>query len=76
MPGLLTPEAFLEEAKLMHLLRHQKIVQLIAVRTTTEPIWIIRELLVNGALKDYLRKDEGRTITFNIIADMAGQVWD
>ncbi|KAH3721196.1 hypothetical protein DPMN_064115 [Dreissena polymorpha] len=70
----MTPEAFLEEAKLMHHLRHQKLVQLMAVCTKTEPIWIITELMVNGALLDYLRKDEGRTITFNIIADMAGQV--
>ncbi|KAH3805974.1 hypothetical protein DPMN_134284 [Dreissena polymorpha] len=60
----------------MHHLRHQKILQLIAVCTKSEPIWIITELVVNGALLHYLREDEGRTTTFNIIADMAGQIWD
>jgi len=70
----MTAEAFLEEAKLMHQLRHTKLVQLMAVCSKSEPIWIITELMVNGALLDYLRKDEGKTLTFEIIADMAGQV--
>ena len=73
--GQMTAEDFLSEAKLMHHLRHTKLVQLMAVCTKTEPIWIITELMVNGALLDYLRKDEGKTLQFNHIADMAGQVW-
>ncbi|KAH3731063.1 hypothetical protein DPMN_057068 [Dreissena polymorpha] len=67
----MTQKAFLEEAELMYRLRHPKLVQLIAV--CTKPSHIITELMVNGALLDYLRKDQGRTITFNIITNMAGQ---
>lgn len=72
--GQMTADDFLAEAKLMHHLRHPKLVQLMAVCTKTEPIWIITELMINGALLDYLRKDEGKTLQFNLLADMAGQV--
>ena len=58
----------------MHQLRHHKLVQLMAVCTKSEPIWIITELMVNGALLDFLRKDEGKTLDFKHIADMASQV--
>lgn len=70
----MSSEDFLSEAKLMHKLRHRKLVQLLAVCSLTEPIWIITELMINGALLDYLRKDEGRSIKFAIIIDMAAQV--
>ena len=72
--GQMTVEDFLSEAKLMHQLRHHKLVQLMAVCTKSEPIWIITELMVNGALLDFLRKDEGKTLDFKHIADMASQV--
>jgi len=58
----------------MHKLRHRKLVQLLGVCTEDEPMYIITELMSNGALLDYLRKDEGRTITFAIVIDMAAQV--
>jgi serine/threonine protein kinase len=73
-PGAMTAEDFLQEAKLMHKLRHRKLVQLLAVCTNTEPILIITELMVNGALLDYLRKDEGRSLKFVVLVDMASQV--
>ncbi|KAL5015656.1 hypothetical protein ScPMuIL_005245 [Solemya velum] len=73
-PGAMAPEEFLAEAKLMHRLRHSKLVQLLAVCTTAEPIWIITELMVNGSLLDYLRKDEGRAINFKEIVDIAAQI--
>lgn len=31
--------------------------------------------MINGALLDYLRKDEGKSLQFKDLADMAGQVW-
>lgn len=70
----MTAEDFLSEAKLMHKLRHRKLVQLLAVCTATEPIWIITEMMVNGSLLDYLRKDEGKSIKLPVIVDMAAQV--
>ena len=73
--GTMSPEAFLEEARIMHQLRHRKLVQLLAVCSQAEPIWLITELMVNGALLDYLRKDEGKTVKFPVIVDMAAQVW-
>ena len=72
--GTMSTEAFLEEAKIMHKLRHRKLVQLLAVCTAAEPIWIVTELMVNGALLDYLRKDEGRLVKFPIVVEMAAQV--
>ena len=73
-PGQMTAEAFLEEAKIMHRLRHRKLVQLMGVCSTCEPIYIITELMVHGALLDYLRKDEGRTLGLKDLLDMAAQV--
>ena len=37
-------------------------------------MYIITELMVNGALLDYLRKDEGRLIKLKEIIDLAAQV--
>ncbi|XP_046562726.1 tyrosine-protein kinase SRK2-like [Haliotis rubra] len=73
-PGTMTTEAFLAEAKIMHQLRHRKLVQLIAVCTDEEPILIMTELMTNGALLDYIRKDEGQRIRFPTIIDMASQI--
>ena len=44
------------------------------VCSTVEPIYIITELMVNGALLDHLRKDEGKTVRIKEMIDMAGQV--
>jgi serine/threonine protein kinase len=75
-PGSMTKEAFLEEAKIMNRLRHRKLVMLLGVCTASEPIYIITELMSNGALLDYLRLDEGRMISIAIVIDMAAQVGD
>jgi len=75
-PGAMTVEAFLEEAKIMHKLRHRKLVQLMGVCTKDEPMYIITELMVNGSLLEYLHKhnDGIILITLNHIIDMAAQV--
>jgi len=70
----MSAEAFLEEAKTMHRLRHRKLVQLLGVCTTDEPMYIITEMMSNGSLLEYLRKDEGHLITITIVIDMAAQV--
>ena len=74
--GTMSPEAFLEEARIMHKLRHRKLVQLIAVCSTQEPIYIITELMCNGALLDYLRKNECSTnrLTIYNLVEIAAQV--
>ena len=75
-PGTMSADAFLEEAKIMHKLRHRKLVQLMGVCTRTEPMYIVTELMVNGSLLEYLHKynDGLINITFNHIIDMAAQV--
>ena len=72
-PGTMSIEAFLEEAKIMHRLRHPKLVQLMGVCTQGEPMYIITELMVNGALLDYLRSERSN-IPFKTLVDMAAQV--
>ncbi|XP_048255908.1 proto-oncogene tyrosine-protein kinase Src-like isoform X2 [Haliotis rufescens] len=73
-PGTMSPEAFLEEAMIMHQLRHKRLVQLRAVCSSEEPILIITELMVNGSLLDYIRKDQGQKIRFLNIISMASQI--
>ena len=70
----MSADAFLEEAKIMHKLRHRKLVQLMGVCTNAEPMYIITELMVNGSLLDYLRRDEGRVLKLPILIDMSAQV--
>ena len=72
-PGTMSIEAFLEEAKIMHKLRHPKLVQLMGVCTQGEPMYIITELMANGALLDYLRQEKAN-IPFKTLVDMAAQV--
>lgn len=54
-PGTMDPKDFLEEAQTMKKLRHPKLVQLYAVCTLEEPIYIITELMKNGSLLEYLQ---------------------
>lgn len=49
------PEDFLREAQIMKRLRHAKLIQLYAVCTLEEPIYIITELMKNGSLLEYLQ---------------------
>lgn len=48
-------EDFLREAQIMKRLRHAKLIQLYAVCTMEEPIYIITELMTNGSLLEYLQ---------------------
>nr|KAG5711811.1 hypothetical protein BaRGS_023575 [Batillaria attramentaria] len=74
--GSMSPDAFLEEARIMHQLQHKKLVHLLAVCSKDEPIWIVTELMANGSLLDYLRKDEGRLVKFPVMIKMAAQIAD
>ncbi|BFY99542.1 hypothetical protein BsWGS_02582 [Bradybaena similaris] len=73
-PGTMTSEAFLNEAKIMHKLIHPKLVQLMAVVSVTEPFYIITELMVNGALLDFLREDQGKKLKFSHLVEMCSQI--
>nr|DAC81822.1 TPA_exp: Frk [Scyliorhinus canicula] len=72
--GAMAKEDFLREAQIMKRLRHPKLIQLYAVCTVEEPIYIITELMKNGSLLDYLHKNQGMTLTINYLLEMAAQV--
>lgn len=73
-PGTMLNEEFLREAQIMKRLRHPKLIQLYAVCTMQEPIYIITELMKNGSLLDYLQKDKGTTLRISDQIEMAAQV--
>jgi len=60
---------FLAEAQIMKKLRHPKLIQLYAVCTLEEPIFIITELMKNGSLLEYLSgKGRGlKVLEFNYL---------
>ena len=67
------PKDFLSEAQIMKKLRHPKLIQLYAVCTLEEPIYIITELMPNGSLLEYLQ-GKGRTCKLPQLIDMAAQI--
>ncbi|XP_056284306.1 tyrosine-protein kinase SRK2 [Pseudoliparis swirei] len=73
-PGMMDPEDFLREAQLMKRLRHAKLIQLYAVCTLEEPIYIITELMNNGSLLEFLNMDKGATLGIDNQIEMAAQV--
>lgn len=60
--GTMDPKDFLAEAQIMKKLRHQKLIQLYAVCTVEEPIYIITELMKHGSLLEYLQGDANETL--------------
>nr|XP_020468579.1 tyrosine-protein kinase FRK [Monopterus albus] len=73
-PGTMDTRDFLQEAQMMKGLRHAKLIQLYAVCTLEEPIYIITELMKNGSLLEYLQKDKGTTLCMSDQIEMAAQV--
>ena len=71
--GTMDPRDFLAEAQIMKKLRHPKLIQLYAVCTLEEPIYIITELMKNGSLLEYLQ-GKGRTLKMPQLIDMAAQI--
>lgn len=73
-PETMNPKSFLEEAELMKKLIHVKLVQLYAVCSKEEPIYIVTELMPKGSLLEYLRSDEGRKLKDWELIDMSAQI--
>uniref|UniRef100_A0A8C0LHC7 Tyrosine-protein kinase n=1 Tax=Canis lupus dingo TaxID=286419 RepID=A0A8C0LHC7_CANLU len=72
-PGTMSPKAFLAEAQIMKLLRHDKLVQLYAV-VSEEPIYIVTEFMCHGSLLEFLKDRKGQDLTLPQLVDMAAQV--
>lgn len=50
--------------------------QLYAVCTEVEPIYIVTELMKHGSLLDFLVKGEGKNLRLPVLLDMAAQIAD
>lgn len=72
--GTMSPEAFLQEAQIMKRCRHDKLVQLYAVCSREEPIYIVTELMSHGSLLQYLREGMGQQLKLPKLIDMAAQI--
>ena len=72
--GTMQPQTFLEEADIMKKLRHPKIIQLYALCTKEEPLYIITELMPKGNLVKYLQSQEGQCFQLPQLVDMAAQI--
>ncbi|XP_030055084.1 LOW QUALITY PROTEIN: tyrosine-protein kinase FRK [Microcaecilia unicolor] len=73
-PGSMERKDFLREAQIMKKLRHPKLIQLYAVCSLEDPIYIITELMRHGSLQQYLQNDGGESIKVQQQVDMAAQV--
>ena len=72
-PGTMGASEFLKEAALMKKLRHPKLIQLYAICTKEEPIYIITELMKHGSLLEYIRGN-GHSLKLPQLIDMGAQV--
>ncbi|XP_056422342.1 tyrosine-protein kinase FRK [Hyla sarda] len=72
--GSMNPQDFLREAQLMKNLRHPKLIQLYAVCSLEEPVYIITELMRHGSLLSYLQNDNGAMIKVPQQIDIGAQV--
>lgn len=64
-PGMMMPEAFLQEAQKMKKLRHDKLVPLSAV---------VSEFMSKGSLLDFLKERDGKYLKLPQLVDMASQI--
>ena len=67
------PQAFLE-IHIMKKLRHPKLIQLYAVCTKEDPIYIITELMPRDSLLNYFHSGKGRHLQLPQLIDMAAQI--
>ncbi len=74
-PNTMSPEAFLQEAEIMKKFSHPHLVAMYAVCTDQEPFYIITEFMCNGALLDFLRKEDGKgKLLFDNMISISAQV--
>uniref|UniRef100_UPI00358F8356 tyrosine-protein kinase Src42A-like isoform X1 n=2 Tax=Myxine glutinosa TaxID=7769 RepID=UPI00358F8356 len=72
--GAMDPQEFLAEAHIMKKFTHPNLIQLYAVCTLEEPIYIITELMVNGSLLHCLQSPDGKNLKMAHLINMAVQV--
>ena len=67
-------EDFLAEATIMKKLHHENLIQLFAVCTFEEPIYIVTEYMAKGALLEFLQKGDGLKLKEQELIDVGAQV--
>lgn len=72
--GTMDVNDFVREAAVMKKIHHPNLLQLYAVCTLQEPIYIVTELMKYGSLLEYLRTGDGRYIQLSHMIDMIAQV--
>ncbi|CAF0838338.1 unnamed protein product [Rotaria sordida] len=72
--GSMNPVDFLAEATIMKKLKHPNLIQLYAVCTIQEPIYIVTELMQNGSLLEYLQGPRGGQLKMSILIYIATQI--
>ena len=65
---------FVAEAQVMKKIHHPNLLQLYAVCTLVEPIYIVTELMKHGSLLEYLRTGDGRYVTQHQMIDIIAQI--
>ena len=75
-PGAMNPSEFLLEAAIMRKLRHENILQLYAVCTKEEPLYIVSEFMKHGSLLKYLRREGMSACSHRLLTTIAMQVID
>ena len=53
---------------------HPNLLQLYAICTVGEPIYIVTELMKYGSLLEYLTHGDGRNVTLHQMVDMSAQI--
>ncbi|KAJ8033357.1 Tyrosine-protein kinase STK [Holothuria leucospilota] len=70
----LAPSYFLAEANIMKKMKHKHLVQLFAICSDREPIYIVTELMTRGSLLELLRSAEGQRFPFEQLVDISAQI--
>ena len=72
--GNMQPEAFLQEVEIIKKLIHPKLVQLYAVCSSEEPIYIVTELMTKGSLLEFLHGEGRQVLNLTKMIDISAQV--
>ncbi|XP_065886239.1 tyrosine-protein kinase TXK-like isoform X2 [Dysidea avara] len=72
--GSMNEDDFIEEAQVMKNFDHENLVKLYGVCSQQGPIFIVTELMKNGALLQYLRNRHDLIFKTDVILDMAVQI--
>ncbi|CAF88760.1 unnamed protein product, partial [Tetraodon nigroviridis] len=67
-------DEFVKEVQALKSLHHPKLIQLLAMCSRGEPVYIVTELMTKGSLKAYLASAEGQVLTSAHLIYMGSQI--